>query len=82
LDENSTDMDTILARLDVLEKLIRSLINEQKEFLTFDETCEFLHISSSSLYKKTANKSIPFQKRGRLYFSRKSLIEWVLSNND
>jgi excisionase family DNA binding protein len=74
-------MDKILARLDVLEKLIRSLINEQKEFLTFDETCEFLGISSSKLYKMTASKSINFRKRGRLYFSRIELTEWVLNKN-
>ena len=74
-------MDTILARLDVLEKLIRSLINEQKEFLTFDEACEFLGISSSKLYKMTAKKTINFYKKGRLYFSRNELTEWVLNKS-
>jgi len=60
-----------------LQNLISNAVKEalafkqQKELLSFKETCEFLCCSPSALNKwKSANR-IPFKKLGkRIYFSR------------
>lgn len=54
-----------------------------EEVLSLHEAAEFLKVSKSCLYKKTSQKQIPFYKPpgcNRIYFLRKELEEWLLSN--
>lgn len=52
-----------------------------KEFLSFKEAVELLSMSSSTLYKLTANKKIPFYKpKGKIFFNRNDLIEYITNS--
>jgi excisionase family DNA binding protein len=75
-------METEKSQLDRIESLLRTFIPTQKEILTLDEACQFLQLSKSKIYKMTATNQIPHVKKGRLYFSRKKLVEFIIGNND
>lgn len=53
-----------------------------KPILTFDETCLYMGMSKSALYKVTSSKEIPFSKpNGKMiYFKRTDVDRWLLSN--
>lgn len=56
---------------------------KDEEVLSLHEAAEFLKVSKSCLYKKTSQKQIPFYKPPgckRIYFRKKELEEWLLSN--
>lgn len=69
----------ILEQLDRIENLVRT----SKNVLSLEEASEYNEISRSYLYKLTAKGKILFSKpRGkRIYFSRKKLDHWLLSNS-
>jgi excisionase family DNA binding protein len=50
--------------------------------LNFNETAEYLEVSHSHLYKLTSTATIPAYKPNgkKLYFNRKELDVWLLSN--
>lgn len=54
----------------------------QKPVLNFSETCRYLQISPSHLYKLTSQKDIPhFCPQGKkLYFRREEIDQWLLRN--
>lgn len=72
----------------ILDKLtqIANKLDEQnllkKTVLNFGETCKYLDISESHLYKLTSTKQIPhFCPQGKkLYFKREELDEWLQRN--
>lgn len=72
----------------VLEKLnsIENMLKEQnllrKEVLTFNEAANYLGVSHSNLYKMTSTGLVPSYKPNgkKLYFNRKELDLWLLSN--
>jgi len=68
----------ILERLDRLERLLMA----NKEVLTFEETCDYMGISRSYLYKLTSAGRIPHSKpNGKLiFFERKKIVDWLLQN--
>ena len=76
------DAGTIFDKLEQLEKLITTGNILQKPVLTFQETCQYLEISSSHLYKLTSKRAIPhFCPSGKkLYFKREELEAWLLRN--
>ena len=54
---------------------------EGKEFLTIGEACNFLNIAKQTMYGYTSKDTIPFIKKGKqLYFRKSELEEWLLSN--
>ena len=64
-----------------LQNLITNAVNEalkvkqEKELLSFKETCEFLSCSHSALNKWKSENKIPFRKLGkRIYFNRNEII--------
>lgn len=61
----------ILERLDRMERLMLAT----KEVITFEETCDYIGISRSYLYKLTAARNIPHSKpNGKLmFFERKKI---------
>ena len=54
----------------------------QKEILTFEEACLYLGRSSSSMYKLTSGRLIPYYvPTGKLIYFRKSELDtWILKN--
>lgn len=72
----------------ILDKLteIASKLDEQnllqKTVLNFNETCKYLDVSPSHLYKLTSTKQIPhFCPQGKkLYFKREELDSWLQRN--
>ncbi|MDQ3191274.1 MAG: helix-turn-helix domain-containing protein [Bacteroidota bacterium] len=75
-------MDEILKRLDKIERLLESQNIVRKDVLNFNETCEYLELSQSHLYKLTSSKSVPhFCPQGKkLYFNRHELDDWLQRN--
>ena len=50
----------------------------EKKYLSFVEAANYLGISKSSLYKKTASHVIPFIKPGKkLLFNREVIDQWL-----
>ena len=75
-------MDEVLKRLETLERLIVSQSIIRKEVLNLQETCQFLELSPSHLYKLTSTGGIPYYKPNgkKLYFKRAELETWLLRN--
>lgn len=74
--------DHLIQKLDRIEILLTEQVLLKKEVLNFSETCTYLDISASHLYKLTSTKSIPhFCPQGkRLYFNREELDTWLQRN--
>lgn len=69
--------DDIAARLDRIEQLT---IMAAKEALSFDEALSLTGFSRSHMYRLTSTNQVPHSKRcGRLFFKKKELEEWLLS---
>ena len=75
-------MDEIIKRLERLERLIESQSINTKEVLNFNETCQYLELSQSHLYKLTSTGAIPHYKPNgkKIYFNRPELDAWLLRN--
>ena len=51
---------------------------EAEAILNVSQAAAFLHLSVATLYTKVSCREVPFSKRGkRLYFRRSELEEWV-----
>ena len=66
---------------EILTELRR--INEnlltQKSILDIDELARYTNISKQTLYKFTANHSVPHSKVGKkLFFDKKAIDAWIL----
>lgn len=72
----------ILQKLESIEKLISEQNLLQKQILNFNETCIYLDISQSHLYKLTSTRQVPhFCPQGKkLYFNRQDLDTWLQRN--
>jgi excisionase family DNA binding protein len=73
---------TIIEKLTSIEQLLSKQGLLQKEVLTLSETCDYLNVSASYLYKLTSSKQVPhYVPTGKkIYFKRCELDEWLLSN--
>jgi excisionase family DNA binding protein len=47
------------------------------ELLTIDEASAFLRLAKPTIYSMVSRGSLPHMKRGRLYFSRIELMEYL-----
>lgn len=68
-----------------LENIERMLVEQnllKKEVLNFSEAAVYLEVSHSHLYKLTSSGALPAYKPNgkKLYFNRKELDSWLLSN--
>ncbi|MGM5470239.1 helix-turn-helix domain-containing protein [Flavobacteriaceae bacterium LMO-SS05] len=72
----------ILERLERIEKLLVEQQTLQKQVLNFNETCQYLELSQSHLYKLTSTGTIPHYKPNgkKIYFQRQELDKWLLRN--
>jgi excisionase family DNA binding protein len=74
----------ILSKLERIEKLLETQQAMQKQVLNFNDTCIYLELSQSHLYKLTSTGSIPHYKPNgkKLYFKREELDTWLLRNRN
>ncbi|REG84555.1 helix-turn-helix domain-containing protein [Winogradskyella sediminis] len=72
----------IIERLESIEKLLLEQQTLQKQVLNFNETCRYLELSQSHLYKLTSSGAIPHYKPNgkKIYFQRQELDQWLLRN--
>lgn len=70
--------------LEELEKLVNNkIISLQKEYFDVSETCQFLGISKSTLYKMNHRKTMSFFRptgSKKIYYSKKDLINYLSEN--
>lgn len=76
MDEN---LQTVLDRI---QQQIADYAIYQKEVLNFNEACQYMGLSKSTLYKKTSQSEIPhYCPSGKLiFFKRSDLDSWMLKN--
>jgi excisionase family DNA binding protein len=74
--------EIILSKLDSIEKMLMEQNMLKKEVLTFNEAAIYIEVSHSHLYKMTSTGIVPAYKPNgkKLYFNRKELDEWLMSN--
>ena len=78
MDDASITLETLNDKLDNLSRL--TLIGS-KTVLDFDETLLFTGLSRGYLYRLTSEKKIPFFKKNRkLYFKKSDLEAWMCDN--
>jgi excisionase family DNA binding protein len=79
---NEKSIDILMRKLERIESLIEEQGILKKDVLNFNETCKYLGLSKSHMYKLTSSKSIPhYCPQGkRLYFKRADLDNWLLRN--
>jgi excisionase family DNA binding protein len=72
----------IIEKLNSIEKLLLEQQTMQKQVLNFNETCKYLELSQSHLYKLTSTGAIPHYKPNgkKIYFNRTELDNWLLRN--
>lgn len=67
-------------KVDELYKVINKVQPQETadQFLTVEQTAEFLTLSVPTIYSKVSRRELPFMKRGkRLYFARKDLEAYL-----
>lgn len=78
MDNNSQILDKLTEIANKLDE--QNLL--QKTVLNFNDTCTYLDVSPSHLYKLTSTKQIPhFCPQGKkLYFKREEMDTWLQRN--
>lgn len=62
-----------------IDNLSRLTLISSKSVLDFEETLLFTGLSKGHLYRLTSQKEIPYYKKNRkLYFKKSDLEEWML----
>lgn len=74
--------ETILEQLDRIETMLKNQQAMQKQVLNFNETCTYLELSHSHLYKLTSTGAIPHYKPNgkKIYFQKDEIDQWLLRN--
>jgi excisionase family DNA binding protein len=74
--------EKIFEKLESIERMLIEQSLLKKEVLNFSEAAVYLEVSHSHLYKLTSSGNIPAYKPNgkKLYFNRKELDTWLLSN--
>lgn len=72
----------ILQKLNAIEAMVLQQNILSKKILNFKEACSYLGLSSSTLYKHTCKRDIPFyQPEGKkIFFKLEDLDKWLLRN--
>lgn len=79
--------ESIEERLSGIENLLLDFKNqpqkvatneEPEQFLSVQETAQFLNLTVPTIYSKVSKRELPVMKRGkRLYFSSTELLEYI-----
>ena len=74
------NMEITLEQLnEKIDNLSRLTLISSKTVLDFEETILFTGLSKGHLYRLTSNREIPYFKKNRkLYFKKSELEEWML----
>lgn len=83
IEELQRHIDDRIDRIDRIEAMIKTLSSPPPtgDVIGIEEAMIELRRSKQSIYNMVSLRQVPFSKiRGRLYFSRKQLQEWMLSN--
>ena len=58
------------------------MITNEKDILGFKEVVELIGVSTSMLYKLTSTNKIPCYRptKGRLFFKKDEVLEWLKSD--
>jgi len=79
--------ELIVQKLNTIENLLRTAMKPEvsksflPEVINIDEASDYVHLSKSTIYKQTSERTIPHFKRGKkLYFKRSELDEWLTTN--
>ncbi len=74
--------ELIFKKLESIESMLAGQNILKKEVLSFNEAVQHLDVSPSHLYKLTSTGNIPAYKPNgkKLYFNRRELDAWLLSN--
>lgn len=72
-------MENIEKKLEALKAIMEKQQTFQKEFLDISEASEYLNLSTSTLYKMTSGKELPYYVPGgkKIYFRRTELDTWI-----
>lgn len=72
-------MNNIQQEIEQIKKFIKEQNILRKEILTLDELSLYIGQSSSSIYKLTSKRGIPFYSPGgkKLYFKRTEIDDWI-----
>lgn len=75
--------NVIIEKLDKILSILETNNTASKTVLNFDETCSYLNLSKSHLYKLTSQKKIPHScpTGKKLYFDKFELDTWLLENS-
>lgn len=73
-----TELSEKLAEIDRKLEYLASNQPQQPDFISIDQASKLLHLSKSTIYKRTMTGSIPFYKHGKkLMFSRLELKSYI-----
>ena len=72
-------MNNIQQEIEQIKKFIKEQNILRKEILTLEELSLYIGQSSSSIYKLTSKRGIPFYSPGgkKLYFKRTEIDDWI-----
>lgn len=60
-----------------------SVSMETRRFLDVKQLADYIHVSTSLIYKKVSNQTIPFSKIGtRTVFDRVQIDRWVINGGN
>ena len=51
--------------------------SHEDQYLTIDELCELIGYKKTSVYGLVQKKKIPYHKKGKLYFLKSEIMEWL-----
>tara|TARA_R110002049_G_C9170440_1_gene561895 strand:- start:3947 stop:4276 length:330 start_codon:yes stop_codon:yes gene_type:complete len=57
--------------------LANNLSVSEDPILTIDELAEFISMTKGSIYGLVHKNAIPYHKKGKLYFLKSEIIEWI-----
>lgn len=61
------------------KELILSRSVNEETFLTIDELSKLIKMSKGSIYQLVYKNSIPYHKKGKLYFLKSEILDWIKS---
>ncbi|SDL36734.1 transcriptional regulator, AlpA family [Salinimicrobium catena] len=66
----------------LIAKMLLKYVREEEllqedQYLTIDELCELIGYKKTSIYGLVQKKKIPFHKKGKLYFLKSEIMDWL-----
>ncbi|KAB1067604.1 helix-turn-helix domain-containing protein [Tamlana haliotis] len=55
------------------------LNNSEDVYFTIDELAQFINMTKGSIYGLVHKNAIPYHKKGKLYFLKSEILDWIKS---